>query len=267
MKKYEWMKNDTVSIMFSAVDSRKTSRLFRISAIFKNEEVDPDRLREAVRIAMQRYPLYLHRNTKGFFWTYLEKAEGLPPVLPEEYRPAQLRRLGNDGEPEIVFLYYKRRLSLETTHVLGDGGGINELLKTVVAHYMILGGADRNLFEGIRFGDEKPSATEFEDPFGRYANNEKLPKLKRDRSYRIPYTYDKNYQNHISGLVDINEIKPLCKERGITMGEFLAAGIIFAIIRTAKKPIEETIIVDVPVNIRNFFPSDTVRNFTSSIQT
>ncbi len=265
MKKYEWMKNDTVSIMFSAVDSRKTSRLFRISAIFKNEEVDPDRLREAVRIAMQRYPLYLHRNTKGFFWTYLEKAEGLPPVLPEEYRPAQLRRLGNDGEPEIVFLYYKRRLSIETTHVLGDGGGINELLKTVVAHYMILGGADRKLFEGIRFGDEKPSATEFEDPFGRYANNEKLPKLKRDRSYRIPYTYDKNYQNHISGLVDINEIKPLSKERGITIGEFLAAGIILAIIRTAKKPIEETIIVDVPVNIRNIFPSDTVRNFTSSI--
>ena len=84
MKKYEWMKNDTVSIMFSAVDSRKTSRLFRVSVIFKNEEVDPDRLREAVRIAMQRYPLYLHRNTKGFFWTYLEKAEGSVAVKKPE---------------------------------------------------------------------------------------------------------------------------------------------------------------------------------------
>ena len=265
MKKYEWMKNDTVSIMFSAVDTYKTSRLFRIAAIFKDEEVDPERLREAVRLTVNRYPHYLYRNTKGFFWTYLEKAEGLPPVLPEEYAPAKLRRLGNDGEPEIVFLYHKRRLAIETTHVLGDGAGIIELLKTVVAQYMILGGADRSDFEGIRLADEKPSDTELENPFGRYQNGEKLPKPHRDEAYNISYTYTPDYQNHISGLVSIDTIKPLCKEKGITIGEFLATGIILAIIRTAEKPIEKTIIVDVPVNVRNFFPSDTVRNFTSSI--
>ncbi len=265
MKKYEWMKNDTVSIMFSAVDSTKTSRLFRMAAILKDEEVDPERLQESVRITMQRYPLYLHRNTNGFFWTYLEKAEGLPRVLPEEHCPAQLRRLGNDGEPEIVFLYYKRRIAIETTHVLGDGAGILELLKTVVAHYMILGGADRNEFTGIRLADEKPSETELENPFGRYKNDEKLPKPHRDEAYNLPYTYTDGYQNHISGLVSIAEIKPLCKERGITIGEFLAAGIILAILRTAEKPVEKTIIIDVPVNVRNFFPSDTIRNFTSSI--
>ncbi len=265
MKKYEWMKNDTVSIMFSAVDSKKTSRLFRISAIFKNEEVDPERLKEAVRIACERYPLYLYRNTKGFFWTYLEKAEGLPLVLPEEYRPAQLRRLGNDGTPEIVFIYYKRRLSLETTHVLGDGAGIVELLKTVVAHYMILGGADRSEFEGVRLGDEKPSETELENPFGRYKNDEKLESPARDLSYQIPYTYEKDYQNHISGLVKVADIKPFCAEKGITVSEFLAAGIILSIIRTAKEPITRTIVIDVPVNIRKNFPSDTIRNFTMSI--
>ncbi len=265
MKKYEWMKNDTVSIMFSAVDSRKTSRLFRMAAILKDEDVDPVRLKEAVRLATERYPLYLHRNTKGFFWTYLEKAEGLPPVLPEEYAPAKLRRLGNDGEPEIVFLYYKRRIAVETTHVLGDGAGILELLKTVVAHYMILGGADRSEFEGIRLAGDKPSETELENPFGRYRNDEKLPKPHRDEAYNLSYTYTENYQNHISGLVAISDIKPLCKERGITIGEFLATGIILAIIRTAEKPIDKTIVIDVPVNVRNFFPSDTIRNFTSSI--
>ncbi len=265
MKKYEWMKNDTVSIMFSAVDSMKTSRLFRVSAIFKDEEVDPVRLKEAVRISMQRYPLYLHRNTKGFFWTYLEKADGLPQVLPEEYRPAELRRLGNDGTPEIVFLYYKRRLSLETTHVLGDGVGTLELLKTVIAHYIILGGADKSDFTGIRFGDEKPSETEMENPFVRYSNDEKYSVSQRDEAYNIPYEFDKNYQNHISGLVAINEIKPFCKDINITISEFLAAGIILAMLRTAEKPIDKTIIIDVPVNLRNFFPSDTIRNFTSSV--
>lgn len=265
MKKYKWMKNDTVSIMFSAVDTVRTSRLFRVSAIFKDEEIDPARLKEAVKIAMQRYPLYLHRNTKGFFWTYLEKAEGMPQVLPEEHRPAELRRLGNDGTPEIVFIYYKRRLSLETTHVLGDGAGTLELLKTVVAHYMILGGAEKSDFPGIRFGDEKATETEFEDPFARYSNNESLSVPKRDDAYTIPYEFEENYQNHISGLVAISDIKPICKEKQITVSEFLAAGIILAMLHTAEKPIDKTIIIDVPVNLRNYFPTDTIRNFASSV--
>ena len=265
MKKYEWMKNDTVSIMFSAVDSRKTSRLFRLAVIFKDEEIDPARLKEAVRLTMQRYPLYLHRNTKGFFWTYLEKAKGLPPVLPEEYAPAKLRRLGNDGEPEMVFLYYKRRLAIETSHVMGDGAGIIELLKTVAAQYMILGGADKSEFCGIRLADEKPSETELENPFGRYSNNEKIAKTHRDEAYSVPYTYTKDYQNHISGLVKFSDIKSICKEKGITIAEFFATGIILAIIRTAEKPIDKTIIIDAPVNVRNFFPTDTIRNFTSSV--
>ena len=265
MRNYEWMKNDTVSIMFSATDSRKTSRLFRISAILKNEEIDPERLRDAVKITVQRFPVYLYRNANGFFWTYLEKAEGMPLVLPEEYAPAKLRRLGNDGTPEIVFIYHKRRLSLETTHVLGDGAGIQELLKTVVAHYLILGGADRAEFEGIRLGDDTPSATELEDPFDRYHNNEKLPKIQRDEAYNIPYTYEKDYQNHISGLFAISELKAVCKEKNVSLTECLAVSVILAILRTAKEPVTKSIIIDVPVNVRNHFPSDTIRNFTSSI--
>ena len=265
MKKYEWMKNDIPAIMFSAVDSRKTSRLFRMSVIFKNEEVDPERLKEAVRIVVTRNPLYLYRNAEGFFWAHLEKAEGMPAVLPEEYRPAQLRRLGNDGKPEIVFLYYKRRLSFETSHVLGDGGGLLELLKSVVAEYMILGGADRKEFENIRLSDTPVSETELENAYLRYKTDEKLPKLKRDKSYVLPYTYEKNYQNHISGLVKTSDIKPFCSKYGISVTEFLAAGIILSMIRTAKKPITETIVLDIPVNLRNMFPSDTVRNFASTI--
>ena len=265
MKKYEWMRNDTVSIMFAAVESRKQSRLFRVSAIFKDEEVDPVRLKEAVRIAVQRYPLYTYRNTDGFFWSYLEKSDSLPQVLPEEYRPAELRRIGNDGTPEIVFVYHKRRLGIETTHVLGDGAGTLELLKTVVAHYMILGGADKAEFTDIRFGDEKASETELENPFPFFKNDDKHTVSERDSAYNLPYKYEKNYQNHISGLVAIDEIKPICKEKNITVSEFLAAGIILAMLHTAEEPINKTIILDVPVNLRTYFPTDTVRNFASSV--
>lgn len=48
MKKYEWMRNDTAAIMFSAIDDSRNSRIFRISAVFKDEEIDPERLENFV---------------------------------------------------------------------------------------------------------------------------------------------------------------------------------------------------------------------------
>lgn len=83
MKKYEWMRNDTAAIMFSAIDDSRNSRIFRISAVFKDEEIDPERLEKAVKLTMPRYPICMYRNKKGFFWTYLEKTESIPSVMPE----------------------------------------------------------------------------------------------------------------------------------------------------------------------------------------
>ena len=57
MKKYEWMRNDTAAIMFSAIDDNCNSRIFRISAVFKDEEVNPERLEQAVKLTMPRYPI------------------------------------------------------------------------------------------------------------------------------------------------------------------------------------------------------------------
>ncbi len=263
MKKYEWMKNDTAAIMFSAIESSKRSRLFRLSAVFKNEEIDPERLRKAVENIIPRYPLLMYRDVKGYYWAYLEKCDEMPKVLPEEHRPAELRRLGRDGTPEIVFLYYKRRLSLEANHVYGDGTGFIEVLKSVVAEYMVLGGADRNAFEGVRFGDEMASEEELENPFRRYFTKEKLPQVKREESYVLPKDYVKDYQNYICGILPFEELKPLCKQRDLSVTEFIASAMILAIIKSAKEPISKSIIIDIPVNLRQFFPSNSIRNFTS----
>lgn len=265
MKKYEWMRNDTAAIMFSAIDGRKTSRIFRISAVFKNEEVDPERLKEAVRLTMPRYPVCLYRNKKGFFWTYLEKADGLPAVLPEEYRPAALRRLGRDGGPEMVFLYYQRRISIEANHIYGDGMGFLEILKSVVAQYMVLGGADKKDFPGIRFGDVEPGETEIENPYIRFKTDEKLEKLHREKAYVLPANFDKDYQNYLNGLIETEKLKHVCSESNSTVTEFLSAVLILSMIKTAKEPITTAITIDVPCNLKKLFPTDSTRNFSSSV--
>ncbi len=265
MKKYEWIRNDTAAIMFSAIDDNYNSRIFRISAVFKNEDIDPERLEKAVELTMPRYPICTYRNKKGFFWTYLEKTDSLPSVMPEEYCPAALRRLGRFGKPEMVFLYHKRRISIEANHVYGDGTGFLEILKSVVAQYMVLGGIDKNEFSGIRFGDIAPSEAETENPCIRYKNKEKVQKPNRDRAYVLPRNFDDNYQNCINGLIDTEILKSLCKEKDITVTELLSAVLILSMISTEAEPINDTIIIDVPCNLRKLFPTDSVRNFTSTV--
>lgn len=263
MKKYEWMKNDTAAIMFSAIEDSKQSRLFRLSAVFKDEEIDPERLEKAVEKTVARYPILMHRDVKGYYWSYLEKCPHLPRVLPEKHRPAQLRRLGRDGYPEIVFLYHKRRLSLEANHIYGDGTGFLEILKTLVGEYMILGGADRNAFEGVRFDGDSISETEAENPFRRYYTKEKLPKVKRELSHVLPKAYVEDFQNCICGILPLEQLKPLSKQRGVTITEYIAAAMIYSIIKASPVAITKSVIIDVPVNLRKFFPTDSIRNFTS----
>lgn len=265
MKKYEWMRNDTAAIMFSAIDDSRNSRIFRMSAVFKDEEVDPERLERAVRMTMKRYPVCMYRNKKGFFWTYLEKTDSFPSVMPEEYCPAALRRLGRFKKPEMQFLYYKRRISVEASHIYGDGTGFLEILKSVVAQYMVLGGISKSEFPGIRFGDCEPGETETENPYIRYKNNERVRKLHRDKAYVLPRNFDDNYQNYLNGLIDVEGLKILCREKNVTVTEFLNAVLILSMIKTEEKAINDTVIIDVPCNIRKIFPTDSVRNFSSSI--
>ena len=265
MKKYEWMRNDTAAIMFSAIDDSCNSRIFRISAVFKDEEIDPERLEKAVKLTMPRYPICMYRNKNGFFWTYLEKTDSLPSVMPEEYCPAALRRLGRFGKPEMVFLYHKRRISIEASHIYGDGTGFLEILKSVIAQYMVLGGIDRSNFPGIRFGDDIPSETEMENPYIHYKTDEKTEKLHRDKAYILPRNFDDNYQNYLNGLINTEILKSVCKEKNVTITEFLNAVLILSMIKTEEKLINDTIIIDVPCNIRKIFPTDSIRNFSSSV--
>ncbi|MCM1545090.1 MAG: hypothetical protein NC110_07325 [Ruminococcus sp.] len=265
MKEYKWCKTDTATIMFSSIDSKTQSRICRYSAVLKDEDVDPVILSKAVKEALKRYPIFSYRERKGFFWAYLEHTDKPVKVLPETLRPAALRRLGKDGGPEIEVLYYKRRISIDCSHIYADGRGFLELLKSIVAQYLIYSGMDKADIYNVRLSDEKGSETENENPYLRYHNKEKLKNLRRDKAYRLKKDYEPDYANSIFGLIPIDEIKAVSHEKNMTITEYLCCALIYSIIKTAEKPINETIIIAVPVDMRKYFPTDTIRNFANDV--
>ena len=79
-----WRKLDNAAKLFSATSNKKDTRVFRFYCVLK-EEVDQERLQEALDKTLVTYPVFLSVMRKGLFWHYLEKS-GLRPVVREEYR-------------------------------------------------------------------------------------------------------------------------------------------------------------------------------------
>lgn len=69
----------------------------------------------------------------------------------------------------------------------------------------------------------------------------------------------------IEGCVSVKSLLDLSKQHHVTITEFLVALWIYSIyegmsIKEQKKPV----VISIPVNLRNYFPSETTRNFLKS---
>lgn len=89
-----------------------------------------------------------------------------------------------------------------------------------------------------------------------------------DYAYKLPFKFDKKRIYHITtGEIDIREIKQLAKSQGISIIAYLISKYIEVLIEIQSKLAANTkpITINVPVNLRNFFESQTLRNFFVSI--
>lgn len=268
IKPKKWMALDNAAKIYPAAQKRNWTALFRISATL-TEKVDPEVLQQALALTVPRFPAYAQKLKKGVFWYYLEHNEGLPPVQPDVGNPCVRMKMKQNNDFMLRVRYYNNRIAVEFFHALTDGTGGLMFTKTLVAAYLNLKyGADIPATDGILDIHEPPCDEELEDAFMRYATP-----VTRSRSEAnsfcisgTPETDD--YINIITGIIPVNAIMAKAKEYGVTITELLTAVMILSgdavqrhTIRRQKKlrPVK----VGVPVNLRQFFPSKTTRNFAN----
>lgn len=255
------MRLDTAANMFASIQTKDSSRIFRVSFVLKDENVNPEILKKAVADIMKRFPGFSSRCKAGFFWAYLEKTDILPIVEEETQMPATVQWHGRNGGPEFRILYYKRRISIEVSHVLTDGDGAFEFSKALVARYI-------NLINNTDFDSEyilsvhdTPSEEETENAYKKYSNGSEPESDPFSETYNFPDELNKDYVKTISGIMPVEDLKLRCKKYGVSVTEYLCAAGILAIIKAEEKPINDYVRISVPINIRQVFPSKTMRNF------
>lgn len=266
----DWYQLDLSAIVYPTLQRRDFSSVYRLSVVLK-EEIQPQVLQQALDLTLPRFPTYKAAIRKGLFWRYLEPNDRPGPFVQEDVKnPCQPMYFKANNRYLVRVYYYRNRIALEAHHSLGDGTGGMCVLQTLTATYLRLLG-----HEGIENGgfvldiQERPDKEELEDAYMRYANAKVRPPRLEEKTYRVSGTAEPFYTlNIIDGIMSVSQVLEVAKRYKATITEYLNAVLLYALLqkqqeegRRRLRPVK----IAMPVNLRRFFPSITLRNFITMI--
>lgn len=265
----DWYKLDLSAIVYPTLQRRDFSSVYRLSVVLK-EEIRPEILQQAVDQALQRFPTYKVAIRTGLFWRYLEPNNRPGPfVQPDIKNPCMPMNFRGNNRYLLRIYYYQNRISLEAHHSLGDGSGGMYVLQTITAVYLRLLGHKISNGGFVLDIHEEPDPEELEDAYMRYANAKVCPPRPAEKTYRVRGTREPFYTlNIIDGILSVREVMEVAKKYQATITEYLNAVLLYALLQKQAKEWHlglRPVRIAMPVNLRRFFPSKTLRNFITMI--
>ena len=290
-KQKNWYKLDNAAKIIPATIGGPDTRVFRLVCELK-EDVDPEILQKAVGETSREFP---HMNCclrSGIFWYYLDESKE-KPLVTEDQLPA-LSALYKAGRKNLLYriTYYRRRINVEMFHVIADGTGAYTFIETLITNYFI----EKHQLDRSHFLPQTSSIGEkSEDAFSRYYTKKSSMKYPRGgtmfkdpdqidtesggimkwikalltgKAYRLTGQMDDNMEEHlIEGTVSAEKMLEIARSYHTTIGILAASVYVEAIVRTMRQSDKKRpVIISVPINLRNYFPSATTRNFFGVIK-
>ncbi len=269
IRKDVWYKLDLSAIVYPTLQRRDFSSVYRLSVMLK-EKIDPVLLQMALDRTLPRFPTYKVAIRKGLFWRYLEPNNRPGPYVLEDIKnPCMPMPFKGNNRYLIRVYYYDRRISLEAHHSLGDGTGGMCLLQTLTAVYLGLLGHPVKPEGFVLDIDSAPDPEELEDAYMRYANAQFCPPRPAEKTYRVRGTKEPFYTlNIIDGILSVQEVMAVAKRYHASITEYLNAVLLYALLQKQNADFHirlRPVRIAMPVNLRRFFPSKTLRNFITMV--
>lgn len=264
-----WLKLDNAAKLFPAIMSGELTAVFRITAYLK-KPVKFTAIKEAVGITSKRFPYFSVSLGSGLFWYYLEYNNLLPRIQTEEKIPCTAFAANRKNEPLYRILVKENRISVEFIHILTDGGGALEYLKSLLYTYFRLTGNNIPTNDGIITPESPISQDEIEDGYKRFFRKKTPPPGKLTKAWHLPFKLnEKPRLKVIRSEIDLCKLLEIARSKNVTITEYLVSVYLFSLQKIyleekekAKKYKRGVLRIEVPVNLRKIFPSKTMRNFS-----
>lgn len=265
MSKQTW-KLDNAALIFPAIQTGSHNMLFRISADFA-EEIDQKVLLQALSDVTDRFPHFKVRMRVGAFWYYFDPNDKELPLEQDVVNPLRRMDFKRQGGYMFRVRYGAHRIAGEFFHSLCDGTTALTFMRTLWARYLYLAG-HKDVLPAPEYGIldccDSVSDAELEDAFIKYA--EKGAGAKRKESKAWHWTGKRlsgGNMGHVTFSLDAALVHTESKKIGITVNEYVTACIIETLYEMQKTTLSRgEIKVSVPVNMRRYYPTPTLRNFS-----
>ena len=261
-----WFPLDNAAKIFPAILTEELTSVFRLSAILKHP-VKIQSFLKAVAKADKRFPYYKVRLKEGFFWYYLEH---IPVRIPVEVDDKKVCRGFRQNSLLLRILVIENKVSVEFSHILTDGGGAFEFLKTLLVQYFIELGREIPATFKYLSSKQEILEEEYEDSYQRYFKEDVPPMVGRSKAFHLPWTLNSRPRfHHQNIIIPLEQVKDVASKKGVSVNDFLVAAYLFILQEiyeengmAGKQKNNKPIRVQVPVNLRKIFPSKTMRNFS-----
>jgi NRPS condensation-like uncharacterized protein len=269
VKEIGWLKLDNAAKLFPAIMSAELTSVFRIT-VFLKKPIKFSAIKEAVEISSRRFPYFSVSLGSGLFWYYLEYNHQIPRILTEEKIPCTAFAAKRKNEPLYRILVKENRISVEFIHILTDGGGAFEYLKSLLYTYFILNGNNIPSDEKIILPESPISEEEIEDGYKRFFRRKIPPPGKLTKAWHLPFRLDgKPRLKIIRSQITLDKLLEVAQSYGVSVTEYMVSVYLFTLqmiyleeIEKVKKQKRGVLRIEVPVNLRKKFPSKTMRNFS-----
>lgn len=266
-KEKVWSRLDNAAKIFPSTVEKSDTRVFRFSCELSSP-IDRDILQRAAEDAADSFPHFGTVLKKGLFWYYLERCDDKIKVT-EENLPVCAAIYEEDKMGLLYRVSYLGcRINLEVFHVLTDGTGALEMLKTIIFRYLVYAYPEK-------FGETPPllditaSVTQKgADSFSKYYDSSVRKKTsKYTAAFRASGArLDNNGLSAIEGFASVKSVIEAAHKYDATLTVFLTALYIKAL--SMEMPVSgrrKPVVINIPVNLRHFFPSETAKNFFGMI--
>ena len=265
-KTLHWTRLDNAAKIYPAARRRNWSNVYRQSVTL-SEPVDLAVLQRALDATVPRFPTIAARLRRGVFWYYLQQLEQAPALSPEYSYPLVHMTPGELRRCAFRVIGWKNRIAVEFFHSLTDGTGAMIFLKSLTAEYLEQRygiGVPAEL--GVLDRREKPRAEELEDSFPQYAGPVPASRKDTDAWHLTGQPQRGGFLHQTCFQLPVAQLKALARRHNVTVTVVLSAMMMQALVELQKAKVPDPrkrtgIKLQIPINLRNLFPSQTLRNF------
>lgn len=263
-EKLYWRRLDNSAKIFPISAGKKYSTVFRLSVVLK-EKIQPEILQVAVEKALEQYELFRVRLKNGFFWNYLEYNPKKIFIEEEKEYPCKYIEPKENNHYLFKVTYFDKKINIDIFHSLTDGNSGVMFFREIVYNYIEL--AHKEEFqEELRIKRKFDLSTE--DSYIKNYNKKAKGNNSAKKAYKLAGRKIKlGAISAIHEIIDLNQLKQEAKKNEATITQYLTSVLIYAIYQAnyiknkGKRPIK----VCIPVNLKKYFPSNTISNFFSYI--